>query len=669
MAEKPVRCQFKHWGFVGYHATFKEQHANRVYGYAEAPTGRFDQCWMTKTAPFDTQDGTRHYCLLHAPPALEPYGHEESDWKLDRRSEQQEELLKAVVNDWNTTNESRADQEKLALVLPGIRCGSIDFSPHRNARAVFSGMIDLTEAKIDGPVNFEEAIFSGGAQFSFAEFGEDSLFFKAKFSEDTWFLETEFRRDALFIDAEFGGSVWFGGAKFGGATQFSAAVFGRVAWFGGAQFSESAGFEGARFDGYARFGKSRDSSSQPIFSRQASLNGARFGKDALFNQVKFGGDAWFGGVEFGGIAQFHEAEFNKKAEFDEAEFGNFASFTNTCCFGDLDLDRCRFSGPVEVNRCRCFGTWNIHYLNLTFPAYVTGGVFHEIDYRTHTGARMYFNDCRAIDREEGVARYAATGEPLLGLLTKTGERDWTTADSVWRFTDQHAHLLTFRNMDLSRADFNGADLKDARLISCTWDENRGSPYKQPYFDKQHTEAAASGDKKKLESVQSTCRELRNVLEEARHYAQAGDFHYHEMEARRQLLRLRAKEKGKGQREWVQRMLLWLYWRTSDYGENYKKLLFAWMLGTIVVTAGIVTAIEPIRTPSGAFPWLHGSPIMWNFVGNGYKTVMGILPFATAKTVDLATLSPYSKAVISTEGLFLLILTTLFLMAINRRFRR
>jgi hypothetical protein len=54
---------------------------------------------------------------------------------------------------------------------------------------------------------------------------------------------------------------------------------------------------------------------------------------------------------------------------------------------------------------------------------------------------------------------------------------------------------------------------------------------------------------------------------------------------------------------------------------------------------------------------------------GYKTVVGLLPFATSKAVGLAALSPYSKTLIAMEGLTLVTLATLFIMSIRRRFRR
>ncbi|MFQ5508193.1 MAG: pentapeptide repeat-containing protein [Leptospirillia bacterium] len=417
------------------------------------------------------------------------------------------------------------------------------------------------------------------------------------------------------------GAVDLSHTSFTGAIDWTEAEFQGDAWFEEAEFQGDAGFGEAAFQGDAGF-------------REAAFQG-----DAGFYRAAFQGDAWFEEAAFQGDAWFREAAFQ----------------------GDAGFHRSRFAGPVEFGGCLFLGNLQLIHPNLQLPAYLTDCRIHRIRYRTHTGARLSLNDCRGIDLEDGVARDILTQDEIPTPSPKQDEDGPVTAPSVWDFTDQHAHLLTFRNMDLSRANFMGADLEGARFISCTWHEKHNTLYSRPYLDQAHENAALLSRVKDLRGIEATCRQVRVNLEKDKHFAQAGDFHFHEMEARRQILRHQNK-RG------LHLFLLWLYRKTADYGESYGKLLL-WLFATPFIAGFLVAGIEAVQKVDG-FTAIVNSAVPGTFT-YAYTSFIAVLPFGLAKSVKWDDLNLYwlSMLTIGVGGLALYSFATLFVMALRRRFRR
>lgn len=620
MPEMPVRCQFTHHWFA-------QHNANTAYGYADTPEGLPSQCWMTDTALFSAQAGVRWYCLLHAPDGLEPgnFGSPVPDpWRLSERGSQQAQRLEALVAEWNTANSTRPKSRRLALVLPGIRCGPIGLSLPEDP-VVFSGDIILMDATLAGDVWFNGAHFLGEANFSRTRFGGKPLFDDAIFEIDAWFTATLFGSGASFSEAKFGAKAKFDAAKFQGP-----------AWFDGAQFGDNAEFDNVRFDGTAWF------------------ETATFSKAARFNRTEFGEDAWYFRANFGRMALFFASKFGADVTFKECLF-----------FGDAILHYETIAGMLQAQDCWFFDSLQLDYMRIERPAYLTQCRFRHMRYRNHTGERVFLNGCHNVDwTTDEIVLDSATGKQLTAGPRNRGAKSDPTRLGLLDFVDQRASLLTFQNTDLSRANLMGADLEGARFISCTWEGRPSVRYRKPYLDLVHESATENRDVNALRGVEALCRQVRTVLEKDKHFAQAGDFHYHEMDARRHLLRIAANAGGK--LEWVQRLPLWIYRLTSDYGENYLKLS-GWMVGSLVLTGTVISLVQAVGVGDDAAAF-------WNaFLGRlpeyGYKTFMGLMPFSTAKVVDLTSLKPLSKFLVAVEGLALISLTTLFVMALRRRFRR
>ena len=211
----------------------------------------------------------------------------------------------------------------------------------------------------------------------------------------------------------------------------------------------------------------------------------------------------------------------------------------------------------------------------------------------------------------------------------------------------------------------GTDISETRFINCRWPLRDGYMYLP-----EHSTVMASGDVKKLARMEGLYRALKSNLENAKEYRQAGDFHFREMQIKQARLGLEATTPAppnytkSAQHNWRQRLILWLYWATSDFGENWRSLLIAMGVTWIITSATIAST-------SYAAP-LKNCADMGISVGiqDGlFMAIIGILPFATSRSVGLECLSGFAKGIIAFEGITLLVLTTLFLMALRRDFRR
>ena len=113
------------------------------------------------------------------------------------------------------------------------------------------------------------------------------------------------------------------------------------------------------------------------------------------------------------------------------------------------------------------------------------------------------------------------------------------------------------------------------------------------------------------------------------------------------------------KQYGERFILWLYHLMADFGESYKKL-FYWILSSICVTAWCMQILEKKSL------FVKGLDFHY------FKIVFfGIIPLATQKTVidEIKGLIFWSKFLLTLEGLIVITLSTLFVMAIRRRFRR
>ncbi len=390
-----------------------------------------------------------------------------------------------------------------------------------------------------------------------------------------------------------------------------------------ATFTGVAGFWSAIFNGFAGFGLA-------TFSGDTQFSSATFNGNAEFMLATFNGYALFKSATFSGDTQFSSATFNGRyANFESATFSGKAVFLQIISRGKLVLENCRFANPTSFTGCR----------------------IHTLRYAAHMGERVVFNQCKT-------------------------HQKYKMPPGVWYFTHQDCSLLSFLNMALSQADFLGANLSDTRFDSCRWPVER---YAKVY---RHKEILDTGSTSQLRLLQALYRQLKKNLEDARNYRQAGDFHYREMEVWQRLLQ--------GQGRSLDRAILWLYGLVGDFGENYRKL-FASMFLSILLTTGLVTLCEsrfngnvianltqlfsvlPERFQDGQLgvTLLDLATRLISALWERFQEVfLGLIPSPFQRSAfDSHSYHFVSKFLIVIEGLVLVTLSVLFVMAMRRRFRR
>lgn len=391
-----------------------------------------------------------------------------------------------------------------------------------------------------------------------------------------------------------------------------------------ATFTGDAEFEQATFSGNAEF-------DSVTFTGKAEFDSATFTELATFDSAMFTGDAGFELATFIEEDWFESATFTEDAWFKSATFSGTADFEQLTSMGQLFLQNCHFANSTSFTWCQ----------------------IHDLSYATHTGERVVFNQCKTLHESNKPSGY-------------------------WDFANQDCSLLSFLNMDLSKANFLGANLNDTHFDSCTWP---GEPYEyaKVYY---HDDILSHADRSQLSLLNVLYQQLKKNLEDARNYRQAGDFHYREMEVWQRLLQMEGLS--------LDRAILWLYRFVGDFGENYRKLFASLVLSILLVT-GLVTVSESLLNGNGiatltdlfsVFPErFHDGQLgvtlldlatrLFSAFCNRFQEVfLGLIPSPFQKNAfDSHSYHFLSKFLIVIEGLFLVTLSVLFVMAMRRRFRR
>jgi hypothetical protein len=458
-----------------------------------------------------------------------------------------------------------------------------------------------------------------------------------------------------------------------GVTEFS----GPFRW-DNAVFKEQSSFKGLTFKFEARFDHTK-------FNEHAWFNGATFGGAAWFNRAAFGGMASFEDVTFSNtslflgatfewLAFFVDTTFVGPAGFEEITFSGDVRFSNSIFSQNVNFDSSRFNGYLEVDQAWFLNTLTLSQNRFDFSSTFSGCYFHKLEYKTHTGERLFFNGCCTLDSRGGEWWDVETNKST-PLPTGVSPPD-DEASGVLDFGRQHCAGLSFQNMYMGRSDFLGADLGTTRFISCRWKKEGEKGYEQVYLPPNYVEWLADGNPKSMNVVANLYKQLHKNLENDRAFVKAGAFHYREMALRQKQLRAeggsREKIKAHLAQLWAERWnwagmkarlaqmkaerenypeqgLLWLYKGVSNFGESYMKLAM-WMLVALIVFPFLAAVVGPSAFSDTFF---HLFP--WAFKGGGGQAVVPLFGG--------------TKIVILVGQLTLLTLTALFVMAIRRRFRR
>lgn len=352
------------------------------------------------------------------------------------------------------------------------------------------------------------------------------------------------------------------------------------------------------------------------FSYHLDFSDTTFSGFAIFESATFSGDVWFDKATFSGYVWLENAKFSGSAKFNNATFGHFARFFNAAFSGNASFEDSKFHKDM-----------NFHLTKLEKGGRFVNCQFDSFTYQTHIGERLLFNHCKT--------------------------------ETKLSFVDQDCSRLAFLNMDLTKADFLGADVSKTRFDACQWKEKGGPKYAAVYkhddYLKPAEQTTDEKEKKKndedyknrVSKLKALYRQLMKNLEENREYKQAGDFHYREMELRQKML----KDGLADPESWFEGPMLYLYRFVGDFGENYVRLGF-WLMVSWLSTAFLIWSYNPDKT-------------FWHILG---IVVTAIIP-GWPKPQTVADFNPFCKTVLVVEVVIAVILTTLFAMAVNRRFRR
>jgi uncharacterized protein YjbI with pentapeptide repeats len=219
-------------------------------------------------------------------------------------------------------------------------------------RALFSEKADFYKAKFSGVANFYQANFSGDADFSEAKFFGDAKFENSIFSGDAYFQSSRFYAETIFNSSKFYSISIFNSSIFFKSTEFISSIFEKGAYFVGCEFKDELNFDISLFKG-ENIGEIDETLFQSaIFHSLASFQYVKFYSFANFINTIFHGEAMFDGSLFSDMASFEYAEFKDKGDFENTIFKNKLSFRSSSINSTLSFKNAQFIDSKFVDFSR-----------------------------------------------------------------------------------------------------------------------------------------------------------------------------------------------------------------------------------------------------------------------------------------------------------------------------
>lgn len=408
---------------------------------------------------------------------------------------------------------------------------------------------------------------------------------------------------------------------FPGLTDFSEQTFDTEANFSDATFTVSANFSNATFTKGANFFSAKFKKTV-----EANFTYAKFKDGAHFTNTKFYHGARFTGVEFTGLVDFSDGEFAKQADFSTAKFNGPVGFCEAT-FREAKFESARFT--KEADFFRATFTARANFFRARFAE---GADFSDASFAQ--GADFSHSKFLGITL---FVPWKPEGKYPSSVFSDV-EVDFR--DVIIAPLD----ALIFRDADLQKCQFLGADLRKAEFTAVKWPEKCGH---LRVYDQD--EAEQKGEEEKWSHIEQLYRQLKQNYEDRRDYERAGDFHYGEKEMRR-----------RNSRGWLW-ILLTAYRWVSGYGESC--LL-------PIIWAGIVFLFCTIGYLWWGLLPKDGSPALaltspWDWL-RGFHYSFQVMTLL--KPDDLVPIG-FAKAVRTFETLAGPILIGLFALALRQRLKR
>jgi len=468
---------------------------------------------------------------------------------------------------------------------------------------------DFTRFVFPDSADFVHRDFEAPVWLADATFWGPVTFEGAQFRAQAEFRGATFQREANFVGVSFQTPVDFHHARFHGETSFRDATFVREAVFKQAAFQGRAVFSSAQFRREAQF--------QTAVFRDADFSRATFQGDAAFDSATFEGAADFSETAFHCAARFLSATFQSRGDFDEATFQSQAFFHLATFEGQADFMGATFTG-IAVFRVAMFR-----------------GTVHFSDAQFHGEAHFVGSDANGV----------FSREPEL-------EADFSSAHF-----DQPEKVV-FQRVFLGQARFVGADVRRLDFTDVKWATRPLTRTRCAVWDELAPEV--EDEPKDYALIGKLYRQLKHNYEEQRDHITAGDFHFGEMHMRRL-----SNPWKNGFWRFLKRNLSFLafYRWISGYGEDYI-LAGLWIIGVIVAFslafAYIATfALQPSPASAASLP-------MQNFWSRFWYSLMC---FLLRGDRPLQPMHPAGHYLSVAEGVIGPPLIALFILALNRRFKR
>jgi uncharacterized protein YjbI with pentapeptide repeats len=404
--------------------------------------------------------------------------------------------------------------------------GGQPVSPHGPPQA---GRVEIAAVDLEGRTFDKPVCFSG-----------------ARFREQATFRGAHFKQGANFFDC-----VFDGGADFSWCHVFGKAYFWRSRFAGPAVFSDATVVPLEVPD------------SHRLYPGEANFSWATFAGRADFGRTRFGGKSWFWRTVFGADVTFEEAKFEAGVVF--------GGRAHEVCLSAAD-----FSDGVLLRLLIGAGLMTPDR-ETEPPLY-----WHFKDVADAEKLRRLLSDLKLHPRQvdEIVGVWKASARPMFagpggGPVPFRGAVFGKPEESA--FGGVSLERCLFADCDVSKVDFT-----DVRWWHRpTWLLLGG---RQAVRDEQYASTASD-----YRVVEKLYRRLRKNYEGKGAYADAGDFHYGEMEMRRLAQPAVLRHIS----------LAALYKYLSGYGEQHGLALFWLLFFVFVLFPALYLLVGAIGEPAGA----------------------------------------------------------------------
>jgi uncharacterized protein YjbI with pentapeptide repeats len=385
-------------------------------------------------------------------------------------------------------------------------------------------------------------------------------------------------------------------------------------------------------------------------------------KDVIFRGCRFSKskfvDCKFAGTSF---------------DFSSTYIESFDDFFYNCEFGSIrpapeELGRLDFGSCVVENGKRLFGrcSANVSFLSLHESELRISGLEIAIIASSKGEGRA---TKRVIVRDHGIwlfdvdsidlSQFYLEGRLKIETL-RTPQESCSPRLNVERTNLAAMASAEFRNVNFERADFSEAIVGDSFFINCKWPTASGYNIawnEELLCSQRHTPNNQTSAWRELEHFYG---QLRKNYEKNGSYAEAGHWHYREMEARRNLMNLEFR--GSRLSRWfhcdVISLSAW-YKRISNYGESQTRPL-VW-IAAIFLSCAVLYSYCGVKI--GDEPATRGISDL--LTGAIYSLHVMTLQYGKNATAT----NPFGYFLSLFQLLLTAIIVPLFLLAVRRKFRR